>query len=290
MWYLDDGTLGGDETELVGALCTIEHEGEKLGLHLNLHKCELICQNPSAMQSLVDSFPSLKVVKPSDATLLGSPLTNTAVYSCLESKIHQLQIIGARLQYLESHDALVLLRHALAIPKLLHVLRSSSAFSSPLLKSYDDMLSKMISQIANNDISTEDPAWLQASLPVASGGLGIRSAVHLAPSAFLASADAASSTVIQLLPGGLDPSVCPLREAALSLWKESAGHDTEPPHPPLSHRQKSWDVPCVSARCKSLVHEADSPCTRVRLLATSSQESGAWLSLVHGLMLCHAPP
>lgn len=69
MWYLDDGTLGGDETELVGALCTIEHEGEKLGLHLNLHKCELICQNPSAMQSLVDSFPSLKVVKPSDATL-----------------------------------------------------------------------------------------------------------------------------------------------------------------------------------------------------------------------------
>ena len=75
VWYLDDGTLGGDGTELVGALRTIKHEGEKLGLHLNLHKCELICQNPSAMQSLVDSFPSLKVVKPSDATLLGSPLT-----------------------------------------------------------------------------------------------------------------------------------------------------------------------------------------------------------------------
>ena len=41
------------------------------------------------------------------------------------------------------------------------------------------VLANMVSQITNNNIQTDDPAWLQASLPVGNGGLGIRSAAHL---------------------------------------------------------------------------------------------------------------
>ena len=186
------------------------------------------------MESVLSSFPDLKIVDPSCANLLGSPLGNaTALHSCLESKAYQLKFISDRLCHLESHDALILLRHALAIPKLLHILSSSPAFLSSVLESYDDTLASMVSQITNNTIRTDDPAWLQASLPVGNGGLGIRSAVHLAPSAFLASADAASTVIRQLLPDSIDSSVYPDRDAALAVWKESVTADTEPPLPPL---------------------------------------------------------
>ena len=279
IWYLDDGTLGGSQEELLCALETIQQEGAQLGLHLNVHKCELICHNPSSMQSILSSFPDLKIVDPSCATLLGSPLVNaTALRSCLETKVHQLKLISDRLCHLDSHDVLILLRHALAILKLLHILRSSPAFCSSVLESYDDILASMVSQITNNTIQTDDPAWLQASLPVGNGGLGIRSAVHLAPSAFLASADAASTVVRQLLSDSIDSSVYPDRDAALFIWKESVTAETEPPLPPSSHRQKSWDLPRVVARWDSLYRNANTPSTTARLLATSMKESGAWLN------------
>lgn len=60
-------------------------------------------------------------------------------------------------------------------------------------------LKSLFSQTTNICFRDNDPAWLQATLPVHAGGLGIRSVVHLAPSAFLASTDGASDLVHQLL-------------------------------------------------------------------------------------------
>ena len=155
VWHLDDGSLGGGEEELLSALKTIQQEGAQLGLHLNVHKCELICHDLSTTESVLSSFPDLKIVDPSCATLLGSPLGNaTALHSCLESKAYQLKLISYRLRHLESHNVLILLRHALAIPKLLHILCSSPAFHSSFLESYDDTLASMVSQITNNTIHT----------------------------------------------------------------------------------------------------------------------------------------
>ena len=135
--------------------------------------------------------------------------------------------MGERLQHLSSHDALLLLRHSLAIPKLLYILRSSPSFLSPCLKSYDDELRALVSRITN--VPLEDPAWSQASLPVRCGGLGIRSAVQLAPSAFLSSAAGSSDLVRRILPDRLDitspclmwrkPKTLGLRvTATLSQW------------------------------------------------------------------------
>ena len=41
-------------------------------------------------------------------------------------------------------------------------------------------------------LAESDPSWTQSTLPVRHGGLGIRSAVQLAPFAFLTSAAASS--------------------------------------------------------------------------------------------------
>ena len=185
VFYLDDGTLGGNSKDLCQNLSIIEVEGRSLGLHLNVQNCELICEDSSLMSTLLSTFPSLQIVDPVHDFLLGSPLSSsTSLVTCLGSKISQLEVINERLCHLPSHDALTLLCQTLVLPKLLHILRTSLAFSSLLLASYDDLLRSMISKIVNNYLNQDDPAWLQATLPIGSGGLGIRSAVHLAPSVF----------------------------------------------------------------------------------------------------------
>ena len=106
-----------------------------------------------------------------------------------------LRTMGDRLKFFFSHDA-ILLRHSFAIPKLLYILRISPCFLSPSLQEYDNLLRSTVSSIVN--IHFEDPAWSQAILPMKSGGLGIRSAVQLAHSAFLASAAACSELIYSL--------------------------------------------------------------------------------------------
>ena len=156
---------------------------------------------------------------------------------CLHNKIRQLRLVGERLCHLGAHDAITILRYSLAIPKLLHILRTSPAFSSPLLLSWDELLLSVVARITNIDMRLGDPSSLQASLPVSSGGLGFRNASHLAPSAFLASADRASVLVQQLLPPHLSSSPYSDRETALSTWKLGLLEDTPlPPAPYMAVR------------------------------------------------------
>ena len=92
----------------------------------------------------------------------------------------------SRLTLLQSQDALTLMRHSFSIPKWLHTLRTSNCQSNPALVEFNKTIWNGLSAILNVEMS--DHQWNQASLPVKDGGLGIRSAVLLAPSAFLATA------------------------------------------------------------------------------------------------------
>ena len=88
--------------------------------------------------------------------------------------------MGKGLQQLTMQDALLLLCNSFTIPKLLHIIQSLHSFLSPSLQRNDDILRSTASDITN--INIDKTTWTQASLPVKSGGLGIRSAVHLLPS------------------------------------------------------------------------------------------------------------
>ena len=115
-------------------------------------------------------------------------------------KLSLLKKLGDRLHLLDSHDALVLLRYSFAIPKLLYCLRSAPCFASPVLHEYDEALRNIVSGITNCDLCMDDSAMIQATLPVRMGGLDIRSAVQLAPSAFLASTAASCKLVPLIIP------------------------------------------------------------------------------------------
>ena len=92
----------------------------------------------------------------------------------------------SRLKLIFSHGSLTIIRHSLSAPKLNYILRTSPSAGHPVLVRFDYTLRKALCCIINVDFT--DNQWVQASLPVSLGGLGIRSASTLAPSAFLASA------------------------------------------------------------------------------------------------------
>ena len=250
-------------------------EGAELGLQLNELKFEVVGTDPTAREKVLTSIPGAREINSSSAVLLGSPIGDVnSISDAISQKLHLLQTMADRLQHIPSHDALVLLRNSFAIPKLLHLLRSSPSFLSSRLKDCDLTLRSAISTITNSHL--DDDAWTQASLPVKAGGLGIRSAVHLAPSAFLSSTSACNKLVHHILPPRFNSKGVPQAEAALTLW--SQGHDSPPPPSPASHHQKAWDSCTVEAIADSLLDNAQNALSRARLLAASTKESGAWLN------------
>ena len=109
-----------------------------------------------------------------------------------------------------------------------------------MLTEYDNTLCSILSEVTNTALVSDDRAWRQAALPVKLGGLGVRSAVEVAPSAFLASMHANAAPVEAILPATLCPPMLFLVEEALSKWAE--GHSSQSPAGSDAQRQKHWDI------------------------------------------------
>ena len=276
VFYLDDGVLGGPVEDVKSDVMKLEKAANEIGLSLNHDKSEIICIDDASKSSMLSLSGSFRIVEPAEATLLGSPIGGDESLDLVwRSKLNQLETLGSRLEQLQAHDAICLLKNALAIPKVLYVLRTSPSFTSSLLGAFDGVLRALLESICN--IRLSDLGWIQASLPVNIGGLGIRSVTTLAPSAFLASAAGTSSIALALLPPTFPSLPCPHRAEALRLWKSSSSLADEPTGSSAG-TQKAWDGPVVSALASNLLSSAADPITRARLLASQQKESGAWLS------------
>ena len=108
-------------------------------------------------------------------TLLGAPISRGHVMDkALQEKVDDLDRAIIRLKYLQAHDALVLLKNSLSMPRLLYTLRTSDCHDHPLLTRFDTILREGLSLISNVDF--DDTQRLQASLPVRNGGIGLRTA------------------------------------------------------------------------------------------------------------------
>ena len=196
-------------------------------LCLNIQKSEIICINLDTREAINMMLPGARFVDQSSSCLLSSPLGNVdCISGALREKFSCLEVMGERLQHISAYDGILLLRNSFSIPKLPNILRTSTCFLSSTLFTYDDVLKSIVSSITNNRFGVDDPAWLQASLPVRFGGLGFRSAVQLAPSTFLASAATSSNLVSPILPARLQSLPAPYLDVALSCW--SHGHDISP--------------------------------------------------------------
>ena len=203
IFYLDDGTLGGPEEEVLRDFQFIECEAEYLGLDLNESKTELIWAE-QASRKILDAALTLYKVPLEQAVILGSPIgqrgsIDTTLADKTQAMGDKTQPMGTRLSHFSKNDAITLLRYFIAIPKVLYLLRTAPCFQSLLLKSFDLELRSCLSAILNVDL-VDNSAWTQATLPIGFGGIGVRNTSQLAPSAFLASAAGCVSLTEQILP------------------------------------------------------------------------------------------
>ena len=183
--------------------------------------------------------------------------------------------MARRLGLIPAHAALYLLKNALAIPKLLYLLRTAPCFSSPELNRYDELLRTALSSLLNTDLPQR--AWSQANLPVRGGGVGVRSAHQLAPSAFLASAAGAAELLTLLLPPIILAIPDPEVSRAIASWRLQGG--LVAPTGSEVEMQRRWDEPVCEKAALQLRTTADERAI-ARLLAVSSPGSGAWLNAI----------
>ena len=136
-----------------------------------------------------------------DASLLGSPLLADRCLDknmMLDDKCKELQLMMSRVQQLNSHYALTIIRNSMGVPKLMHMLRTSRCIENPKLSKFDSIMQSGLESILNVELSVNQ--WKQACLPVRDGGLGLRTATSLAPSAFLSSAVSSCDLQLEILP------------------------------------------------------------------------------------------
>ena len=132
----------------------IVHKGAELGLHLNPRKLKIICHDDASMRLVPNAFPGAQVIVPDNATLLGSATGDVACTSAiLEEKNGMLRTMGDRLKFLFYHDAILLVHHFFAIPKLLYILKTSPCFLSLRLQKYDNLLMSTVSIVLSTSIS-----------------------------------------------------------------------------------------------------------------------------------------
>ena len=275
--FMDDVSLSGHISTVAADVETIIAAAGKTGLHLNRNKCEIIANDFNIVSSF-KVFDQFRRVKREDLSLLGAPiLKGSAVDTALRQKIKDLDKAIGRLTLLHSHDALTLLKNSMSMPKLLYTLRTSECSGNPLLEEFDKCLRDGLTRILNVDLS--DDQWLQASLPVRNGGLGIRNATKLAPSAFLASAASTRSLQDAILPQRFQAKEDISQTHSLAIWKSLSS--AEVPAPALQHVQKAWDGLIASKIQAEIWGRASDVIDKARLLAAASPHSGDWL---------HAPP
>ena len=132
-----------------------------------------------------------------------------------------------------------------------------------------------LSNVLNVDLSHNQ--WIQATLTVNKGGIGLRSAVSLAPSAFLASATSTFNLQNRILSENLalipDTSVID----TLAIWSELSNNQMENESQKIT--QKAWDEKVTEIQFKKLLANATLPEDTARLLAAREPQSGAWLNV-----------
>ena len=209
-----------------------------IGLFLNPTKSELVnlgldetvfLRETQCINSILEN---VSFAKKEDVTLLGSPLTSTAIRPQFQQKHSIFKAMTEKLSLLDQHPAYFLLKNCFSMPKLMYLLQSSPTFQHPnLLADFDDCLKSCATHISN--VSFDDIDWIQATLPIRLGGIGLRRVSDLALPAYLASISASQS----LISKNTQPDNIPRAlDSCFDAWSS-----TNPSLPENQNLQHQWD-------------------------------------------------
>ncbi|KAJ0181588.1 hypothetical protein K1T71_002310 [Dendrolimus kikuchii] len=278
VWYLDDGTLGGNIDAVKKDLNFLIEEFGKIGLSLNFSKCELFLacstkNNISTISAFTDLAPNLKIVNKNNLNLLGSPVFDESFSSFVEDKIVNFQSKLSNLKQLNTHSAYFIIRHCVFTPNFTYVLRCSPLWRhSSILNNLDNIIRQTLTSILN--ISLDDRSWTQASLPIRLGGLGIRKISDVALPAFLSSVHSTVDLIGNIINPSLSDFEVPYLTEARNAWSLACPNENFPLDPKM---QRLWDGPLSKSVYDNLMSSCTGETDRARLLAVSNWESGLWL-------------
>jgi Reverse transcriptase (RNA-dependent DNA polymerase) len=208
-FFMDDGNMVLSLIDVPRLIDYFQAEGKKVGLELNIQKCEIWAPNLSHQISLIQRADPLfilpKVVIHDDwgVKVLGGPVSDSPAcfISFFEERMSKVKdLIDTMLQIDDAQSELLLLRNCIALPQLGFHLRVCPAnLIQDQCIQYDRYIQEAVSKICGGIV--DEVAATQMALPLSTGGLGLMSAYDTAPAAFLASvASASRSSLIQERP------------------------------------------------------------------------------------------
>ena len=172
-----------------------------------------------------------------------------------------------------------LLRSCLALPKLVHVLRTCPSSLIPnALGSFDHIMRDTLSDLAGRPLP--DWSWLKASLPSSVGGLNLRQASVHDSAAYIGSLHQSRHLVAKIL-GRTAPPPIHLPYSLQSLARDACRPDWESIQDsdvPLSQHSLSRAID--EASFADLLATAANPRSKVLALSTSIRHAGDWLNVV----------
>ena len=133
-----------------------------------------------------------------------------------------------------------------------------------------------LEKILNIKMDQED-AWTQSTLPVARGGLGIRSIKDIALPAFISSAYGTTGATKRLLPEYItEPDYQELVEAEEEWWTRVGSNDDLQ----ILNKamQSEWDKPLAESIYQGLLEKQTAPVEKARLIAVASEHSSDWMN------------
>ena len=143
-------------------------------------------------------------------------MSEEGIPGSIASKVEALGRLKENQTHIGVHNSLFLLKNCFLLPKMLYTLRTAPTWRSlDSLEGFDQIQREILESTLN--INLGEDAWKQATLPVRSGGLGVRRAVDLAVPAYYSSQHLSASLAAEILPDTLELNT-ELEGVASSLW------------------------------------------------------------------------
>ena len=186
-WYLDDGTIIAKHNDLQNILKIIIDEGPSLGLFISLEK-SCIWWPVTDSPEYLNYPPELTILREDGVTALGAPFGSMDYCeTVVRKRINKIAEVIGNSALLENCQAqYILQKYCLGWPKFAFALRTCPPhFLENCLLSFDELMRESITKVIGG--APSDVQWMQITLPVAKGGLGITLAKDTAAPSFLAS-------------------------------------------------------------------------------------------------------
>ena len=274
-WIHDDATMIGSLDDLRKAYTIIEGEGERIGLKLAPAKSSLW---NSELQSASD-FNLIPQAPADGFELLGTPIGSaTFCNSYVASKVAKISDAVSKLPGLQdSHVEFVILRSCLGTPKINFCTRTCPPdVLAPSYESFDGLMRDTLGSILGSQI--DNLQWMQASLPVSMGGLGLRNASSHAAGAYAVSIAHSSPIIDSIL--GSRPSR-PSTTEAVTLLNGSISSSTSFSFDDLKKTAQIHVTHAIDLRQQELtVTMASTIRDKARLGCVSLAKSGDWLNAI----------